>query len=49
MRGAAAAAMLNAEAMLAMDLLPARPAAATSHPKAGKAGVGADAKVPANA
>jgi aspartate-semialdehyde dehydrogenase len=50
MRGAAAAAMLNAEAMLAMDLLPARPrATATSHPKAGKAGVEADAKVPANA
>jgi aspartate-semialdehyde dehydrogenase len=50
MRGAAAAAMLNAEAMLAMDLLPARRAAATTrHPKPSAAGIEAVEKVPTRA
>ena len=50
MRGAAAAAMLNAEALLAMDLLPARPGApATSRSKTREAGVESASRVPANA
>ena len=49
-RGAAAAAMLNAEALLAMDLLPERSKAGTkSRTKTREAGVESDSRVPANA
>ena len=49
LRGAAAAAMLNAEALLAMDLLPARPAAAPARPNTREAGIEAGVAVPTNA